>query len=182
MSTAALVARSALATAVMRARGIRCGLVTCDGRIPALVTGGDVRLGDRLAFRNHSARSEIGAVHGARLAIGARGFINQGAVIVATTSITIGDDVRVGDQAAIYDSDFHSLEEGAPVRSAPVSLGHNVWIARGALLLPGVTVGDHSVVAAGAVVTGSVPDRTLVAGSPARVIRRLAASDGWRRG
>lgn len=177
-----LIARSAMATAVLRARGVRCGVVTCDGRLPALVTGGEVRLGDRLAFRNRVARSEIGAVAGARLAIGDRGFVNQGAVIVASTSITIGDDVRIGDHAAIYDSDHHALEEGAPVTTAPVRIGANVWIARAAIVLPGVTVGDHSVVAAGAVVTRSVPERSLVAGNPARVVRALAASEGWRRG
>ena len=177
-----LLARSALATAVLRARGFHCGVVSCDGRLPALVTGGEVRLGDRLAFRNRASRSEIGAVTGARLVVGDRGFINQGAVIVASTSITIGDDVRVGDHAAIYDSDFHPLEEGAPVRTAPVTIGDNVWIARGALVLPGVSVGDHAVVAAGAVVTEPVPARSLVAGTPARVVRSLAAGPGWRRG
>lgn len=177
-----MLATSALATAVLKARGVDCGVVTCEGRLPALVTGGDIRLGHRLAFRNRSARSEIGAAPGATLRIGARGFVNQGAVIVAAVGIHIGDDVRVGDHAAIYDSDYHALEEGAPVRRAPVRVGSNVWIARGAVVLPGVEIGDHAVVAAGAVVTGSVPDRALVAGNPARVVRSLLASDGWRRG
>jgi maltose O-acetyltransferase len=56
-----------------------------------------------------------------------------------------------------------------------------VWIGRSAIILPGVTIGDNAVVAAGAVVTKDVPDATLVAGNPARVVRTLVVDDGWRR-
>ncbi len=180
--TAPVLLRSALATAVFRARGIRCGVVTCDGRPPILVTGGDIALGDPIAFRGRTARAEVGASPGGRLTIGARGFVNQGATIVATTDIAIGDDVRIGDNVAIYDSDHHAVEQGAPVRRAPVRIGDNVWIARGAVVLPGASIGDHAVVAAGAVVNGDVPARSLVAGAPARVVRALEAEEGWRRG
>jgi acetyltransferase-like isoleucine patch superfamily enzyme len=174
--------QSAVATALLRVRGVRCGLVTCDGRPPVLARGGDVQLGSPIAFRGRTARAEIGALAGGRLAIGARGFVNQGATIVATSDITIGDDVRVGDHVAIYDSDYHAVEQGSPVRCAPVRIGDNVWLARGAIVLPGSTIGDHAVVAAGAVVSGDVPARSLVAGAPARVVRSLEAEEGWRRG
>jgi acetyltransferase-like isoleucine patch superfamily enzyme len=180
--TALVLLQSAVATALMRARRVRCGVVTCDGRPPLLASAGDVHLGSPIAFRSRAARAEIGALAGGRLRIGARGFVNQGATIVATTDIAIGDDVRVGDHAAVYDSDYHALEQGAPVRRAPVRIGDNVWLARGAVVLPGSTIGDHAVVAAGAVVSGDVPARSLVAGSPARVVRDLAADEGWRRG
>jgi len=179
---ALVLMQSALATALMRARGVRCGVVTCEGAPPALATGGDVSLGSPIAFRGRTARAEVGARAGGRLRIGARGFVNQGATIVATTDIAIGDDVRIGDNVAVYDSDHHAVEQGAPVRRAPVRIGDNVWLARGAVVLPGSTIGDHAVVAAGAVVSGDVPARSLVAGAPARVVRRLAAQDGWRRG
>jgi maltose O-acetyltransferase len=62
-----------------------------------------------------------------------------------------------------------------------VHIGDNVWIGRSAIILPGVTIGDNAVVAAGAVVTKDVPDATLVAGNPARVVRTLVVDDGWRR-
>lgn len=179
---APLLARSALATGLFRARGVRCGVVTCEGRLPVLVAEGEVSFGRRVAFRNRSGRSEVGARRGATLRMGERAFVNQGAVIVASVGITIGDDVRVGDGVAVYDSDFHALQEGSPVRRAPVTIGDNVWLARNATVLPGVVIGDHSVVAAGAVVTGPVPARTLVAGNPARIVRALTAADGWRRG
>jgi acetyltransferase-like isoleucine patch superfamily enzyme len=60
-------------------------------------------------------------------------------------------------------------------------LGDNVWIGRAAIVLPGVTIGDHSMVAAGSVVTKDVPPRVVVAGNPAKVVREITASDEWRR-
>lgn len=140
-----------------------------------------MRLG-RLALRGMTAPVEIGAVAGGELVIGERVFVNQGASVVAHMSISVGDDCRIGDFAAIYDSDHHPLEQGTETRRAPVVIGRNVWIARGAVVMPGVTIGDHAVVGAGAVVTRDVPPRSLVAGNPARVVREgLRADDGWRR-
>ena len=60
-------------------------------------------------------------------------------------------------------------------------IGSNVWLGRGAIVLPGVTIGDHAVVAAAAVVARDVPPRTVVAGNPATSLRTLEASDDWRR-
>jgi acetyltransferase-like isoleucine patch superfamily enzyme len=118
---------------------------------------------------------------GGSLTIGERVFVNQGATIVAYVSISIGDDCRIGDYVGIYDTDHHPVEQGAEVRQAPVVIGRNVWLGRGAIVLPGVTIGDHAVVGAGSVITSDVPARTLVAGNPARVVRELSAEDGWRR-
>lgn len=182
MSRAALVAPTIAASAWFRVRGVRCGVVRCEGRPPLLDASGEVALGEGVAFRNRASRTELGARPGARLEIGPRSFVNQGCSLVAELSIRIGADARIGDLVGIYDSNHHALEEGARVERAPVAIGDNVWIARGAVVLPGVTIGDHSVVAAGAVVTGDVPGAVLVAGNPARVVRRLTASPGWRRG
>lgn len=118
---------------------------------------------------------------GGSLTIGERVFVNQGATIVAHVSISIGDDCRIGDYVGIYDTDYHPVEQGAEVRRAPVVIGRNVWLGRGAIVLPGVTIGDHAVVGAGSVITSDVPARTLVAGNPAKPIRELSAEDGWRR-
>jgi acetyltransferase-like isoleucine patch superfamily enzyme len=103
----------------------------------------------------------------------------NGADVQATTSVRIGRDCIVG-LAHILDSDMHSLsparryDPDAPVRSAPVVLEPNVWVARGAAILPGVRVGEGSVVAYGAVVTEDVPAGVLVAGNPAKVVRELS--------
>lgn len=146
-----------------------------------LHSGGTVVIRGQLSVRNYVARCELGAQSGARLEIGERAFINQGASIVASESITIGDDARVGDFVAIYDSNFHSVDPHHPVKCAPVHIGDNVWLGRGAVVLPGTTIGDHSVVAAGSVVTGEVSSRVLIAGNPAQVVRQLEVPEGWRR-
>jgi acetyltransferase-like isoleucine patch superfamily enzyme len=100
---------------------------------------------------------------------------------VATHRIEVGDNCLIGDLVAIFDSNHHPLEPSCPTRIAPVRLGVNVWVGRSATILPGVTVGDHAVIAAGSIVTEDVPTRTLVAGAPARPIRTLDIPDGWRR-
>jgi acetyltransferase-like isoleucine patch superfamily enzyme len=168
-------------TARLRLAGARTAIVTVNGRPPLLMTGGTINC-NRLMLRCVPVPALLGATRGATLTLGQRVFINTGASVVANCAITIGDDCLIGDFVAIFDTDFHQLEPARPVRKAPVRLGANVWVGRSAMILPGVTVGDHAVVAAGSVVTEDVPARTLVAGVPARPIRTLDVPDGWRRG
>jgi acetyltransferase-like isoleucine patch superfamily enzyme len=168
------------ATAVFRLAGARSALVTVDGRRPVLLTAGSIKCG-RLFLRCKTIPIEVGAGPNASLVLGERVFINTGATVVANHSIILGDDCRLGDLVAIFDSDHHPLEPSRPTRIAPVRLGNNVWVGRSATILPGVTIGDHAVIAAGSVVTDDVPARTLVAGVPARPIRTLDIPDGWRR-
>jgi acetyltransferase-like isoleucine patch superfamily enzyme len=179
---ARLLTKSAVCSVLFRLRGFQSPTAICDGLLPVLHGDGDVRIRGRLALRGRVARCEVGADRGGRLEIGSRVFINQGASIVATEYIEIGDDCRIGDFAAVYDSDYHLLEPGRPLTHAPVIIGRNVWLGRHAIVLPGSHLGDHVVVGAGAVVKGEVPDRVLVAGNPAKVIRQLEVPDDWRRG
>ena len=167
-------------TAMLRWIGARSAIVTVQGGRPVLYTGGTITCG-RLLLRCTPLPAEFGATKDATLTIGERVFINTGATIVANRSITLGDDCLIGDHVAIFDTDHHRLEPSLPTRKAPVRLGNNVWVGRAAMIFPGVTIGDHAVVAAGAVVTEDVPPRTLVAGVPARPIRTLNIPDGWRR-
>ena len=168
------------ATAVFRWAGARSAIVTVDGRCPVLLTAGSITCG-RLFLRCKTIPIELGASKTGSLVLGERVFINTGATIVANRSIVLGDDCLIGDLVAIFDTDFHPIEPSCPVRFAPVRLGANVWVGRSATILPGVTIGDHAVIAAGSIVTGNVPARTLVAGVPARPIRTLDIPDGWRR-
>jgi maltose O-acetyltransferase len=113
----------------------------------------------------------------ATIRIGRNARLN-GADIQAAELVEIGEDCIVG-QAHLLDTDMHSLAADrrinphAPVRTAPVVLEPNVWVARGAAILPGVRVGEGSVVAYGAIVTSDVPAGVLVAGNPATVVRPL---------
>jgi len=168
------------ATAAFRWAGARSAIVTVDGRRPVLVTAGSITCG-RLFLRCKTIPIEVGAAKNGSLVLGERVFINTGATVVATHSIVVGDDCLIGDLAAIFDTDFHPMEPSRPTRTAPVRLGANVWVGRSATILPGVTIGDHAVIAAGSIVTGDVPARTLMAGAPARPIRTLDIPDGWRR-
>jgi acetyltransferase-like isoleucine patch superfamily enzyme len=168
-------------TALFRLAGARTALVTVDGRRPVILTAGSIKCG-RLRLRCKTIPIEVGAGPNGSLVLGERVFINTGATVVANHSIILGDDCRLGDLVAIFDSDHHPLEPSRPTRIAPVRLGVNVWVGRSATILPGVTIGDHAVVAAGSVVTDDVPAKTVVAGVPARPVRTLdIPDDGWRR-
>jgi acetyltransferase-like isoleucine patch superfamily enzyme len=92
--------------------------------------------------------------------------------------LDIGDDVMIAPNVSIITTG-HPLEPSrrrAYIETKPIVIERNVWIATGATIIGGVTVGENSVVAAGAVVTKDVPPNSLVAGVPAKVIRSLAES------
>ena len=90
--------------------------------------------------------------------------------------ITIGDDVQLGPNVALLTA-THPVEPG-PRRdkweaAEPITLGDNVWLGGGAIVLPGVTIGADTVVGAGAVVTKDLPAGVVAVGNPARIVRHL---------
>jgi acetyltransferase-like isoleucine patch superfamily enzyme len=176
-----LLLRSAACSLLFRLHGFRASLVACDGRLPVLSGGGTIRIGRRFVIRGQVAPCEISADDGAQLLIGERVFLNQGVVIAAKESIEIGDDTLIGDFSAIYDSNWHQLDPSHPDKPRPVTIGKNVWLGNGVLVLPGSKIGDHTVVAARSVVKGALPPRVLAVGNPAVVVRQLEIPDGWRR-
>jgi acetyltransferase-like isoleucine patch superfamily enzyme len=116
----------------------------------------------------------------------------NGALVMAEERIEIGSHCLISWNVGIADSDFHPLDpaqriidaqavapffENRPprpeIRTAPVIISDNVWIGMNAVILKGVTIGENSVVAAGAVVTKSVPANVVVAGNPAVTVREL---------
>lgn len=115
-----------------------------------------------------------------RIRIGNRVFINSGVVLFSALEIVLGDDVAIANEAYVVDTNSHGVE-GRPASSAPVRIGNGTWIGARAIVLPGVRIGSRCVVAAGAVVSRDVPDETLVAGNPARVVRELRYPPGVRR-
>ncbi len=179
--TLPLLVRSAACSLQFRLHGCSASLVACDGRLPRLVGRGNIRIGRRFVIRGHLAPCEISAAGGAQLLIGERVFLNQGVVIAARESIEIGDDSLIGDFSAIYDSNWHQLDPSHPDKPRPVTIGKNVWLGNGVLVLPGSEIGDHTVVAARSVVKGVLPPRVLAAGNPAVAVRQLEIPDGWRR-
>ena len=112
---------------------------------------------------------------GRNLRFGRNVFVNHGGTAMDLGGIAIGDDVMLGPNVQLISSS-HPLDPAirrAQITTAPIHISRGAWIAAGATVLQGVTVGDDAVVAAGAVVTKDVPARTLVAGVPARIIRAL---------
>jgi acetyltransferase-like isoleucine patch superfamily enzyme len=118
----------------------------------------------------------------------------NGALVMAEENIDIGSHCLISWNVGVADSDFHPLEPAqrlidaqalAPylknrpprpkLKTAPVKIADNVWIGMNAIILKGVTIGENSVVAAGSVVTKSVPPNTVVAGNPALVVKQFEA-------
>ena len=113
----------------------------------------------------------ITVVRGKSVKIGRNVVIMNNALMMAAGGITIDDDVMVAANAQLI-SNNHDLYDHAVLTCKPVHLKRNCWIGAGATILPGVTVGENSVVAAGAVVTRDVEDNTVVGGNPARLKAR----------
>jgi len=94
--------------------------------------------------------------------------------------IVLGNNVRVAPNVRFHAAAHEIGDLGYRHTGAPIRVGDNVWIGAGALLLPGVTVGDRSVIGAGSVVTRDVPPDVVAAGVPARVVRARAADGDAR--
>jgi acetyltransferase-like isoleucine patch superfamily enzyme len=152
-----------------------------DGRWPQFNGPGTFKFGTRCTFKNFRLPQSVVAFAGGTLEVGDDTFMNDGVTICAAKSIKIGRHVMLADMVYLYDTDFHAVTPGSPVRKAPISIGNNVWVCANSMILAGTTIGDHSVVAAGSVVTGEVPPKSIVAGSPARVIRTFECKDDWIR-
>jgi acetyltransferase-like isoleucine patch superfamily enzyme len=151
------------------------------GPAPVLHVFGRVSRRGSLRFRTITQRASVSVAPGGELVLGDGVFINQGVTIHAERRITIGARVLIADGATIYDTDFHGAVPGEPSRIEPVTIGDDVWIGNGALVLPGVSIGRGSVVAARAVVTRDVPAGAVVAGSPAKIVRTFDVPEDFRR-
>ncbi len=118
------------------------------------------------------------------ITIGDRCSLGKGIGIVGHERIEIGDDIWTGHYVYVTDQNHGYEDVDLPIgtqlwKNEPVSIGSGSWLGHGAVVLPGSTVGRHVVIAAGAVVAGiDVPDFSVVAGVPARVVRRLEG-DRW---
>ncbi len=118
------------------------------------------------------------------VAIGERCIIGRGSHIIGHWSITLGDDIQTGPYVYITDQNHVYVDPEEPIGrqwpvEAAVSIGSGSWLGANVVILPGTTIGKHCVVAAGAVVRGNIPDHCVVAGVPARIVRRYDPESGW---
>jgi len=150
-----------------------------EGAAPLINGTGRIELGDDVHVGS-PCTWDIEA--NAELIVGNRVSLNYRGIVSAATSVRIGDDTLVAGDVAIFDNTNHPVSPARRLAGAPmmpseiaaVEIGRNVWIGIGCIIMRGVTIGDNSVVAAGSVVTKSVPENTLVAGNPAVPIKKLA--------
>jgi len=144
------------------------------------ISGVNIRIGHSFtAVGEPSQRVQIGVWgrepnHG-RISIGDGVLMSPGVRIVCSDEITIGDAVMMANGAYVTDCDWHGTYDRVdrPGKPTPVVIERNAWLGDGAKVLKGVTVGENSIVAAGAIVTKDVPSNVIVAGNPAVIVKRL---------
>ena len=143
--------------------------------------------------------SDVSIYAGCSFSIGKQGHCSvgdfsllNGALVMAEEEITIGKHCLISWNVGLADSDFHPIDpalrmqdtialsayypnkpERPRIGTSPIHIGDNVWIGMNAVVLKGVTIGDNSIVAAGAIVTQNVPPNTIVAGNPARIVKEI---------
>lgn len=146
------------------------------------------QLGEGCVLRSSLKSNVLGIQHpiifctsreGARLVIGDNVGISGGS-FCAATAITIGNSTLIGANVTIVDTDFHPIGASGrlgnrldEIKSAPITIGENVFIGTGSLILKGVRIGDNSVIGAGSVVTRDIPSDVVAAGNPCVVIKKL---------
>jgi acetyltransferase-like isoleucine patch superfamily enzyme len=147
--------------------------------------GGNLIIGNNFVMNNgrnnpigREQRCSFVVANGGALRIGNNVGVSSLA-IVCHEQITIGNNVKIGGNVVIYDTDFHSLDadqracpekDSQNTKTSPVHIGHNVFIGAHCVLLKGSSIGDNSIVGAGSIVTRSVPAGEIWAGNPARRI------------
>ena len=114
--------------------------------------------------------------YGHNISIGDGSWVNYGLTVLDVAPVVIGADVLIGPNCSLYTA-IHPTEPG-PRRAkwesaAPITLEDNVWLGGSVVVCPGVTIGENSIIGAGAVVTRSVPANSIAVGNPARVIKEL---------
>jgi acetyltransferase-like isoleucine patch superfamily enzyme len=117
------------------------------------------------------------------LHIGPKTFLNRGAIVAAGNSIRIGTDVLLGPYVCVVDED-HAFDDPriaiarqGMTGKGPIVIGDGSWLATGAVVLGGTTIAPRSVVAAHAVVRGHYPQRCVLAGAPAKIVKLLSEDE-----
>ena len=160
-----------------------CGIPVVD-----INDGCTMRIGSSFSFNSGRNHNRIGrqqpcffiADLGGNIQIGDRVGMSCTA-LVCHNAITIGNDVTIGGNTVIYDTDFHTLntdqranfQDNSLAKTAPVSIQNRVFIGSHVTILKGVTIGENAVIAAGSVVTKNVPPNQIWGGNPAQFIRHL---------
>ena len=107
--------------------------------------------------------------YGYNISIGDGSWVNYGLTVLDVAPVVIGADVLIGPNCSLYTGPRRAKWES----SAPITIEDNVWLGGSVVVCPGVTIGENSIIGAGAVVTRDIPANSIAVGNPARVIRAL---------
>ncbi len=147
---------------------------------------------DGVTFDSDPMHNDAGIIHPCTLSVTGDGCLHigknsgfSGVQICCTKSITIGNNVWVGANVTIYDTDFHPIDPyerlklNTPAQSAEVVIEDCVWIGANAMILKGVHIGRGAVIAADSIVTKDVPEFTIFGGNPAKLIREIPRNEKY---
>lgn len=118
--------------------------------------------------------------YGSHIKVGKNFFANYNCSIIDVAPVTIGDNCQLAPNVAIYTAGhpLHPVSRNSMYEyGIEVTIGDNVWIGGNTVILPGVHIGSNTVIGAGSVVTKDIPDWSLAAGNPCRVIRKITEED-----
>ncbi len=170
---------------IMKRQNTKCGVnAKINGRIYVY---GNVAFGDNVSINSGFKYNPIGGQErtifytreNGKIVIGNNVGISNSAFF-SCSEICVEDNVKIGGSCKFYDNDFHSSNYkcrishmDTDIKSAPILICEGAFIGANSIILKGVTIGCHSIVGAGAVVTKNVPDREIWAGNPARFIKKV---------
>lgn len=163
------------------------GACSIYGILKIYNSGGKINIGSNCIFRSGTRTNPLGGASKLILAVGKDGCIQIGnhvgisnSCLRINTELIIEDDVNIGGDCKIYDSDMHSVEythrmesPDKHIKMAPICIKKGAWIGAHSIILKGVTIGERSVIGAASVVTKNVPNDEIWAGNPARFIKKI---------
>ena len=144
---------------------------------PTIINKGYIEIGNLNRINSDIDKTRFSVKKGGELIIGDNNWIS-GVRISVSSKVIIGSNIFLAPEVLILDGDHHQVgaksEEG---KSAPVIIEDECWLGNRVIIKKGVTIGKGSVVAAGSVVTKSIPEYSVAAGVPAKVIRKIEPSN-----
>ena len=187
VSAVGMVAPDDAAGRRFRSMGRASGIAFPPGAVYGerwIAIGSETMIGPHVSMAVGMPNEPIDIERDPVITIGDRCKVGRGTSLVGRCGIHIGDDVTIGPNVYITDHNHSYDDPNVPIaRQFPaedaVHIGAGSWLATGVIVLPGATIGRNVTVAAGSVVRGDVPDHSVIAGAPARVVRSYAPDTGW---
>lgn len=153
------------------------GRIAFTKKRPQIINKGYIKIGNLNRINSDIDQTRISVRKNGELTIGDNNWIS-GVRISVTSKVVIGNNTFLAPEVLILDGDHHSVNDKSQEGlSEPVIIGDNTWIGNRVIIKKGVQIGKGAVVAAGSVVTKSVPDYCVAAGVPAKVIRKIEPSN-----